>query len=79
MNWRSIKHLTEDDYDKPLLFRMPGNNTAPLLYFVGEINNFGLSSMGYLDNIGYPDTRYVMSVERIPPETHYLRIDEIKG
>lgn len=70
--------MTEDDYGKPLLFKMPYDEDLPVNYFAGEISDGEVFAFAYVDNYGYEEHRYVMNVKQIPPETCYLRIDEIK-
>lgn len=78
MNWRNIKHLTEDDYGKPLLFKMPYDEDIPVAYFAGYVEDGNIYSMAYFDDYGNENDRYVAALYQVPDETQYIRIDEVK-
>lgn len=79
MNWRSVIHLSEDDYGKPLLFRMPYNDKLPDNYFAAEIDIDGdIYALAYVTEDGFENSFYIMNVRQMPRQTKFLRIDEIK-
>lgn len=79
MNWRSIKYLTEDDYDKPLLFKMPYDEDIPVAYFAGYVEDGYIYSMAYVDDYGNENDHFIVALYQAPAETQYIRIDEILG
>lgn len=78
MKWRNIKHLTEDDYGKPLLFRMPYDEDIPVTYFAGYVEDGHIYTTAYVDDYGNKNDQYVVALYQAPADTCYLRIDEIK-
>lgn len=78
INWRSIKLLAEDDYGKPLLFKMPYDEDVPVTYFAGYVEDGYIYTTAYVDDYGNKNDYYVTTLYQAPDETQYIRIDEIK-
>ncbi len=75
MNWRSVKLLSEDDYDKPLLLRVRINDFYRQNYVSGYI-----TPQRKFVSISIVKDSHFMAVDGglVPDDAYFIRIDEIK-
>lgn len=74
MNWKSIKHLSEDDYGKPLLLRVNDEGYDEPRY----VSCFITMRKSVCTIVQIRDKRIVsMSDLKLSDDTCYIRIDEI--
>ena len=74
MNWKSIKHLSDDDYGKPILLRIDDKDYDEQRYvavFVSRCRD--VYAIGYFN-----DTRItIMSDLKLTDDMRFVRCDEI--